>query len=141
MKFKILNVAVIIAISVVTVKGVAIENESFKVSGNCGMCETRIEKAALSVNGVESADWDKETGSLEVEYAGKANADKIQKAIATAGHDTELYTANDKVYNKLPGCCKYDRAKAKSSACCSVSASASAEGCGSSAAACGSVKE
>ncbi|MCP4311953.1 MAG: heavy-metal-associated domain-containing protein [Bacteroidetes bacterium] len=141
MKFKILSVAVLLAVGVVAVKGVAVEKESFKVSGKCGMCETRIEKAALSVRGVESADWDKETGSIEVEYAKKANADKIQKAIATAGHDTELYKANDKVYNKLPGCCKYDRAGAKSSACCSDSASDSAKGCGSSAAACGSAKE
>lgn len=129
MKFKILSVALLLAVNVVAVKGVAIEKESFKVSGNCGMCEARIEMAALSVKGVKSADWDKETGKIEVEYGGKANADKIQKTIATAGHDTELYKANDKVYNKLPGCCKYERSEAKSSACCS--GSASTDGCGS----------
>jgi Cu(I)/Ag(I) efflux system membrane fusion protein len=27
--------------------------------------------------------------------------------VAKAGHDTEKYKATDKVYNDLPGCCKY----------------------------------
>jgi hypothetical protein len=33
-------------------------------------------------------------------------------AIANAGHDTEMHKATDEAYNKLPGCCKYERAKA-----------------------------
>ena len=45
------------------------------------MCETRIEKAALSVRGVESAAWNKESGIIELEYdTKKANLEKIQKA-------------------------------------------------------------
>lgn len=130
MKFKILSVALFFAVSVVTVQGMSSQKEIIKVSGKCGMCETRIENAALSVRGVESAQWTKESGTLEVIYdSGKADSDKIQKAIAKAGHDTELYTANDKVYDKLPECCKYERVEAKSSACCSAAAS------------CGSAKE
>ena len=35
------------------------KTEKFKVYGNCGMCEKRIEKAASSVDGVSKADWDK----------------------------------------------------------------------------------
>jgi len=118
MKRKILGIAVLLAVSVIAVKGISSQSASFKVSGKCGMCETRIEKAALSVNGVESAEWDKETGMIAVVYSGKADLDKIQKSIATAGHDTELYTANDKVYEKLPACCKYERVEAKAPACC-----------------------
>jgi len=119
MKLSVLGVAVLFSVSILVVLGMSAQKESFKVAGKCGMCETRIENAALSVRGVESADWDKESGQLEVDFdADKADLDKIQKAIAKAGHDTDLYTANDKVYEKLPGCCKYERVEAKSSGCC-----------------------
>lgn len=88
------------------------KTEKFKVSGNCGMCETRIEKAAKAVDGVASADWDKETKMIEVEFdASKTNINKVHKAIAKAGHDTKLHKAKDATYNSLPGCCKYDRLK------------------------------
>ncbi len=39
--------------------------ESFKVWGKCGMCETRIEKAAKTVPGVSSAEWNKDTKILK----------------------------------------------------------------------------
>ncbi len=79
-----------------------------KVSGNCGMCETRIEKAAKGVDGVATADWDQKTKQLEVSYdETKTNMGTIQKAFATVGHDTGKYKADDKVYDALPGCCKY----------------------------------
>ena len=35
----------------------------------------------------------------------------IQKKIAEVGHDTEKYSADDKVYENLPGCCHYKRKK------------------------------
>lgn len=90
------------------------KTEKFKVYGNCGMCESRIEKAAKSVEGVSSADWNKETKMIEVSFdSSKTNLEKIQKAIAKVGHDTDQEKAADEVYNKLPGCCKYDRPKEK----------------------------
>lgn len=139
MKLKIIGVAVLLSVSVIAAKSISTQKASFKVSGKCGMCETRIEKAALSVKGVESAEWDKETGMIAVTYdEGKADMDKIQKAIATAGHDTELYTANDRVYEKLPDCCKYERKVTRSSGCCPGSAAKAS--CGSSGAACESAK-
>ena len=65
------------------------KTEKVKVSGNCGMCETRIEKAAKGVNGVKSADWDQKTKQLEVSYdETKTNMETIRKAVATVGHDT-----------------------------------------------------
>lgn len=124
MKLKILSVVLLISVGVLGVQGMPGQSGSFKVSGKCGMCETRIENAALSVKGVESADWDKESGILELEYdTKKADLEKVQKAIAKAGHDTELYTANDKVYEKLPECCKYERVDSKSTGCCPASSS------------------
>jgi len=90
------------------------KTEKIKVSGNCGMCETRIEKAALAVPGVSKANWDKSTKDLTVVFdASKASVDKIETAVAKVGHDTPLHKADAKTYEALPGCCKYDRTAAK----------------------------
>ncbi len=86
------------------------KTESFLVNGNCGMCEKRIEKAALAVDGVSKADWNKETKNLEIVYdTSKTNTDKVEVAVAKVGHDTKNHKAKDEVYDKLPACCKYDR--------------------------------
>lgn len=80
---------------------------SFKVFGSCGMCKKRIEKAASKVDGVTSAVWDQETQMLKVTYGESFDLTPVYKAVAAAGHDTEADKAPDKVYNALPGCCKY----------------------------------
>lgn len=81
----------------------------FKVYGNCGMCEKRIEKAA-KIKGVSMADWDVDTKILTVQFNdAKVKPAKIQEAVAAVGHDTDKVRAKDKVYNKLHSCCKYDR--------------------------------
>ncbi len=90
------------------------KTEKFEVKGNCGMCEARIEKAASSVEGVTSSDWNKETGMMNVTYnEGNTNIHNIHKAIAKAGHDTNMHKAPDDVYEKLPSCCKYNRTTTK----------------------------
>lgn len=85
------------------------KTDTIKVWGECGMCKNRIEKA-LKLDGIIKASWNEDTKMLTVEYnaAKIANTD-IQKKVAAVGHDTELFRADDKVYSKLPGCCKYDR--------------------------------
>jgi len=86
------------------------KTEKIEVKGNCGMCETRIEKAAKSVDGVSKADWNKETKQLELVFDDtKTDLDKIEDAIAKVGHDTPNHKAADEVYKKLPSCCLYDR--------------------------------
>jgi copper chaperone CopZ len=86
------------------------KTQKFEVKGNCGMCEKRIEKAALSVNGVSNADWDKKTKTLEVTFDdSKADVQKVHMAVAKVGHDTSMHKTKDEVYNKLPDCCKYER--------------------------------
>lgn len=83
--------------------------ETFKVNGNCGMCENTIEKAAKSA-GATYAEWDKEKKVIIVKYnSSSSNLAKIQKSIAGAGYDNEGARAEEGSYNKLPGCCKYDR--------------------------------
>lgn len=85
------------------------KTEKFKVYGNCEMCKKRIEKAA-TVDGVTKADWNVETKFMTVTYnASKTDTAAIQKKIAAVGHDTEKQKAADAVYNKLPGCCQYER--------------------------------
>lgn len=85
---------------------------SFKVAGNCRMCKTRIEKAAKSVNGVQSAEWDSETKIITViTENGNVEAKEVSDAIVAGGYDTAFKTAQDEAYNKLPGCCKYEREK------------------------------
>ncbi len=82
---------------------------SYKVLGNCGMCEKTIEKAAMK-KGVIKADWDKNTKVLVLEFdPKKTSADEILKSVADAGYDNEKYTAPKGAYDKLPDCCKYDR--------------------------------
>ena len=82
----------------------------FKVYGACGMCEARIEKAAKSVDGVNTADWNRETMMLTIEYdTNEVNLDDVHKKIAEAGHDTDMVRAKDEVYQALPACCHYER--------------------------------
>jgi len=84
------------------------ENEFF-VKGNCESCKARIEKAAKDA-GAKSAEWDAEKQTVILDFdSSNTSADKILKKIADVGHDNEKYTASDKVYKNLPGCCLYDR--------------------------------
>ncbi len=79
----------------------------FKVYGLCGLCKERIENAAL-IKGVKKAEWNKETGVLKVILnPEKVKPEDIHKAVAAAGHDTDLIKADDKIYKKLPKCCAY----------------------------------
>ncbi|RYE20493.1 MAG: cation transporter [Sphingobacteriales bacterium] len=85
------------------------KTDTIKVSGECGMCKNRIQKA-LKLEGISSATWDTETKLLTVSYnPAVITNDDIQKKVAVVGHDTEKFKAEDAVYNKLPGCCKYER--------------------------------
>ena len=110
MKTRMMSFILFWALGAVTLFARADEKEKFNVAGNCGMCESRIEKAAKGVEGVLLADWDKETKMIEVTFdPEQTDTGQIQKAIADAGHDTPKHKANDKVYDELPGCCKYER--------------------------------
>jgi len=109
-------VAFVMALSVsaqsgVTSKTAVEKTDTLKVWGACGMCEARIEKNAKEI-GATSAEWNVETKMLTVTFSTeKTNVDAISKKMAEVGHDTRKYTADDKVYNALPACCKYERNK------------------------------
>ncbi|MNV44756.1 Heavy-metal-associated domain protein [compost metagenome] len=83
--------------------------DTIKVSGNCSMCKRTIE-TALKVPGITTASWSPETKMLKVNYdASKITNEEIQKKVAAAGYDTPKFKAPDEVYDKLHGCCQYDR--------------------------------
>jgi copper chaperone CopZ len=87
------------------------KTDTVKIYGNCGMCKKTIEKAANS-DGVARVDWNKETKMATISYdSKKTNLDEILKRIANAGYDSDNFTAPDKAYNNLHGCCQYDRPK------------------------------
>ena len=64
---------------------------TFEVSGNCKICQNRIQKAAFSVKGVKMVNWDIPSHLISVIYdSNKISLDSIQHTIALAGHDTPL---------------------------------------------------
>ncbi len=87
------------------------KTETVKVYGNCGMCKTTIEKAG-SKKKLYKTDWNEETKMASITYdSKKSTADEVLKSIALSGYDNVNYLAPDDAYNKLHGCCKYDREK------------------------------
>jgi hypothetical protein len=87
------------------------KTETFKVWGECGMCKSRIEKAAKA-EGAVTAVWDIKTDMLAVTFdESKTSVYALSKKMAAVGHDTEKYKASEDVYAKLPECCHYERAK------------------------------
>ena len=85
------------------------KTENIKVWGNCNMCKKTIETAAKNA-GVSEATWSPETKILAVSYdPRKLNNQKIQKAVAASGYDTQDFTAPSEAYESLHECCQYDR--------------------------------
>ena len=85
------------------------KSETVKIYGNCGMCKTTIEKAG-NIKDVASVEWNKDTKMAVLSYdSKKTGQDEILKRIALAGYDSESFRAPDDVYEKLHGCCQYDR--------------------------------
>ncbi len=90
-------------------KEMAMTDLSFGVRGNCGMCKSTIEKAANSVEGVTSANWDVDKKKIDVSFDDtKTDVMAIHKAIAASGYDTEKVAGSEEAYKDLPGCCQYD---------------------------------
>jgi len=92
--------------------------ERFQVSGNCGMCKSKIEKAAKDA-GASSASWNEDSKELVVSFAsGNSSVAQIQQKIAEVGYDNAGARATDASYNKLHGCCKYERTAASTEPPC-----------------------
>ena len=110
----IINMKKLILLAVVACSFVAANaktvKETFKVGGNCETCKERIEKTAKGVKGVISANWNSKTKQLALVFDDKSTSvEKVQKAIAAVGHDAGNVKASKAAYDKLPGCCKYQK--------------------------------
>jgi outer membrane receptor for ferrienterochelin and colicins len=78
------------------------------VDGACGMCQDRIENAALLTPGVRTAEWDMDSKTLTVTLGPEAfETGQLHRNIAGVGHDTDQMRAPDEVYDNLHYCCKY----------------------------------
>jgi len=113
---KMKNIAMIFLFAIVGLTTQAQEKKNknakytIEVNGNCEQCKKRIEKAAYSVSGVKSANWNVESHQLSlILNEDKATILDVKKAIANVGHDTDEVKATDEVYDKLHSCCKYER--------------------------------
>jgi len=81
-----------------------------EVKGNCDMCKKRIEKAAIGVKGVKSAEWRAGDQKLYLILdENKTSAFQVQESVAKVGHDTRDVKATKEAYEGLHGCCVYDR--------------------------------
>lgn len=86
-----------------------ISTSSFKVWGNCGMCESTIE-SSLKIDGVMETDWNSDTKVIKVSYDSTViTLDEIHRKIAASGYDTQKYKSSDSTYSNLHECCQYDR--------------------------------
>jgi len=107
---KVILSMVIALLTIVSACSQDVKSETFGVRGNCAMCKATIETAAMSINGVKTAVWDRENKKITVFYdKTKATKMEIHKAIAKSGYDTDMLSGDDSVYDNLPGCCQYDR--------------------------------
>lgn len=85
--------------------------DTFEVSGNCGMCKKNIETAVFQRN-VSIGTWSASKQKVTITYDSlQTNPEKLLQKIADAGYDNEKFTADDQVYDKLHGCCHYERRK------------------------------
>src|SRR5215204_5162471 len=107
-------------IAIATVASAQTKTEKITVSGECGMCKTKIEKAAKDA-GASYAAWDMDAKLLTVKYKStSSNTAKIEKAVAAVGYDTKHVKATEEAYNGLHSCCKYERTASTDAAhtCC-----------------------
>jgi hypothetical protein len=105
------------------------KTETIKVSGECGMCKKKIEKAAKTA-GASYAAWDVDKKELVVKYnSTSSNTAKIEKAVAAAGYDTQNEKASEEAYNKLDECCQYQRTAEVKAGCCANCSGENADCC------------
>jgi len=115
--FKILTLA-IASLAITTIATAQTKTESFKVAGNCGMCKTKIEKAAKDA-GASTATWDADKQEITIKYnSATTNTAKIQQKIAGVGYDNAGFKTTVEAYNKLMSCCKYERTEASNKMDC-----------------------
>ena len=59
----------------------------------CGHCKATVEKALLTVEGVEQASVDLETKTVSVEHAASVSEDSLRGAVTEAGYSVAEVSA------------------------------------------------
>src|SRR5688500_13813587 len=78
------------------------------VPGGCAMCKEGIESTAMDVAGVIKAAWNIQTDTLVLVGSSKITKETVGAALAKAVYRSDVCASDEKAYNKLPGCCRYD---------------------------------
>lgn len=103
--------SIVLSTSAFNAQSINQKTETVKIYGNCGMCESTIEKAGNMKN-QSNIDWDKETKMATISYDSlKTSKEEILKRIALAGYDSDTFLAPNETYSALPSCCQYERAE------------------------------
>lgn len=104
---KIYKLISLVCFMIVTNLAFGQKNLTIWVGGTCGMCQERIENAAMQLQGVKKASWDLNTNLLTLKITSDFYEDDLHTHLNSVGHDTEVSKATDEVYENLHGCCKY----------------------------------
>ncbi len=99
--------ALVVAVLAMSVPVLAGVKYKVNVSGLCDGCKSRIEAAAMSVKGITSATWDKDTKVLVAVLDDQSLVTPLQDAVLAAGYDIGDRRAVSKAYRALPECCRY----------------------------------
>lgn len=103
-------VTIMSIMSLVGMRASTIKDTTITVFGNCGHCKKSIEKVSNSIDGVQSAIWDKTKKKLNLRFdSTRTSLPLIEQSITSVGYDTENMRAQDSVYQRLSPCCKYER--------------------------------
>lgn len=104
----ILVLAAALTLGSVSVANANSVSDTVKVpSMQCGMCESKIEKALKNASYITTATADSKHDVVYVTYdKSKAKLSEIEKLISLAGYDTENVKADQAAQAALHGCCK-----------------------------------
>jgi len=83
------------------------EKDRILIDQRCENCSEHTEETALTLEGVNKANFDHENGMLTVDFnPAILSLGDIEKAIADAGHSTPNHKAKIDFYTDAPECCR-----------------------------------
>ncbi len=91
-----------------SISSAAVVTDTISVTSmQCGMCESRIEKALKKADFISEVTADVENSIVVVSYNNaKATRAEVVRMIAKTGYDTADMAADADAQNNLHGCCK-----------------------------------
>ena len=85
----------------------SLETATFTARGCCPTCEMLI-LDVVDIESVKAASWSQFDEQLSLKFFAKLTSETdLQKKVAQAGYDTDLFMAPDSIYLAMPKCCQY----------------------------------